>query len=135
MKRKDIRAKVWCIVLVTVMSFILCGCSGYTSSYKAMVLVQSNTKDSAFMSFSTFEGTIVFKLKAKTGAKLSYSAKLSEGSAKVYCDTDGTKKELFDVASGEEISAELDDLGSGTVYIIVETDGKCEEGDMHFDIV
>ena len=114
----------------------LTGCGSYSSSWKATIMVQSNESDSAYMRFSTFEGTMVFKLKPGKGenAKLNYSAKLESGDATIYYDCDGTKKELAHVSAGDDISSSIDDLGDGKIYIIVESDGQCKEGDFNFDI-
>ena len=52
----------------------------------------------------------------------------------VYVDYDGTKKELFKLSDGEEINSSLKDLKEGTVYVIFETDGKCENGEFEFEL-
>lgn len=127
------------MLIVIVMLFgMLCmtGCAKYTSSWSASLYVHSNTSDSASMSFWTFTGTEVQTLKCKdeTGT-LKYSAKLEIGSATVYIDYDGEKKELFKIGAGEEIEDSFDGLKKGKIYVIVETDGKCEEGKFEFAIV
>lgn len=114
----------------------LAGCSKYRSKYRAVGFVHSNVSDSAFMNFFEFDGRNVFTLKSKNaGEKLKYSAKLETGAIKVYYDTDSGKKELFSVGAGDEISSSIDLPSTGKIYIIVETDGKCENGDLHFEIV
>ena len=94
------------------------------------------------MSFWKFDGTIVFKLKCKDSGKevLKYSGKLEDkneeedGTITVYYDDDGTKKELFTLKNGESVEATLNKLNEGTVYIIVETDNRCENGELEFNI-
>ena len=127
------------MLIVIVMLFgMLCmtGCAKYTASWSASLYAHSNTSESASMSFWTFTGTEVqtLKCKDKTGT-LKYSAKLEIGSATVYIDYDGEKKELFKIGAGEEIEDSFDGLKKGKIYVIVETDGKCEEGKFEFVIV
>ena len=123
------------LLLLTVIAvFGLTGCSNYSSHYKAMMYVHSNTSDKAEISFSTFEGTGVYKLKCRDSSeKLKYTGKLDKGSATVYYDNNGTKTELFRVGAGEEVDSVLEGLEKGTIYIILETDGKCEEGKFVFE--
>ena len=123
------------LAAVTLLAVCLSGCGKYKSHYSATAFVHSNESDAAFMSFWQFEGTMVFQLKCKEAEKsLSYTAKLETGSATVYYDCDGTKTEWFTVDAGDERQDTLDGLKPGTVYIIVETDEKCEDGDFRFDI-
>lgn len=124
------------LLAVLCFSFALVGCGRYTSHYKAVLHVHSNSADSASISFHKFEGSEVFKLKCKGDktAKLQYSGKLEEGSLTVYYDCGGTKTELFSVKSGDEINAKSDALPAGTVYVILETNAKCTDGAFGFEI-
>ena len=127
--------KLLTVVLVACLLFSLAGCSAYRSHYKAVGFVHSNTPGSAFMSFYEFDGTMVFNLKNKnTGEKLNYSAKLETGTVTVYYDTNGTKTELFRLGTGGQIASLLDLPSTGKICIIVETDGKCSNGDFRFNI-
>ena len=125
--------------LALILAAALCftGCGKYLSSYSAFGLVYSNTSDSAFMRFSSFEGTKAFNMECtgESGGRVTYSAKLGSGSAVVFIDNDGTKTELFSVSAGEEAVSGTFELNRGPVYIIVETDGKCGDGDLNFGIV
>ena len=86
------------------------------------------------MSFASFEGSMVFKLKCESAdEKINYNAKLEDGSAKVFYDSNGTKTELFSVNSGDAIGASGGVLQKGTVYIIVETSEEGKGG--RFDFV
>lgn len=116
--------------------FGLIGCSKYSSHYNAVGHVYSSDSDSARTSFMEFEGTEVFKLKCKSKniAGITYSGKLEMGSATVYCDCGGTKTELFSIHSGEEVDSCYDYLPEDTVYIIIETSEKCQNGDFTFEI-
>ena len=123
------------ILLVSVFLLItLTGCGKYSSSYKAVAFVHSNETDSAFMSFYSFEGRMIFKLKSSAEGDLKYTAKLESGNAAVYYDFYGTKQELFSISAGEEIDSHGGYIESGTVYIIVETDGSCQNEEFHFSL-
>lgn len=107
-------------LVATVMALLLLplfGCNRYTSNYKAVAFAHTNTTKHASMSFSSFEGTMVFKLKCESEDEtINYSAKLENGSAKVFYDCNGTKTE-FSVNSGEDISDVGGVLQKGTVYV------------------
>ncbi|MBR5773018.1 MAG: hypothetical protein IKY00_07360 [Clostridia bacterium] len=122
-------------VLLIICFILLSGCSAYYSKYNAVAFVHSNTSDNAFMSFYQFEGTMVFKLKNKSDAGvIKYTAKLEKGSAEVYCDDAGTKTLMCSVNSGQSVESASPPLKAGTVYIIVQSNGKCENGDFWFDL-
>lgn len=124
------KAVVLLISLLLLFSFT--GCGQYTSSYKAVGFVHSNRSDSAFMSFYSFDGRMVFKLKNAHHGSLSCSASLETGSAAVYAVRGGEKTALFSVTGGDELDLCSEELGNGSVYVIVETDGKCENGSFDF---
>ena len=115
----------------------LSSCVRYSSHYMAVGFVHSNTPDSAAMSFSSFEGTMVFKLKCegRQGDCITYGAVLESGSAKIYYDCGDGKTELFEISSGCDLNDRSGELKKGTVYIIVETDEKCTEGIFSFLVV
>lgn len=131
------RNKLASVFLVPVMLFCLVftSCDRYNSSFMAMMLVTSNTSQKASMSFSSFKGTKVFKVKCKEeGETLSYSGHLDKGELSVYYDDDGTKKMLFTIKDGEQVEEKSEELSKGTVYIIVETEGKCSDGKLEFSV-
>ncbi len=133
MKKALSTASIAIIMLLSL--FSLFGCNKYTSSYKAVAFVHTNTSKNANMSFSSFEGTMVFKLKCENeNEKIEYSARLESGSAKVFYDCSGTKIELFSVNAGDDISDIGGALKKGTVYIIVETSEVGKNGRFDFDI-
>ena len=122
-------------MLAVLSLFGLVGCGKYQSHYSAVMHVHTNTSDSGTMSFSKFEGTETFTLKCTdSGQKLKYSGKLDKGNATVYYDNGGNKTELFKVSAGEEIDSTLEGLEKGKLYIIIETDGKCEDGSFDFEL-
>ena len=126
--------KIVILLVSAILILSLTGCGKYTSSYKAVGFVHANDSDSAFMNFYSFEGRMVFKLKSSGEGDLKYMAKLESGSATVYYDFYGTKEELFSISAGEELDAHGGYVESGTVYIIVETDGPCQNGDFQFSL-
>ena len=132
------KKRAFTVVIVAVMACLLlalCGCSKYNSNYSATGLVQTSTEKSASMSFSSFKGTIVFKLKCESAdEKIHYSAKLESGSAAVYYDSNGEKTELFSVNSGDDINEVGGVLQEGTVYIIVEMSESGKNGQFSFDV-
>ena len=119
-------------ILVAICLFCLAGCSKYTSHYSALMMVTTNTSKAASISFSSLDGTRAFKL--KSDGHLNFSAKLGEGSATVFYDSNGTKNELFSISGGQEIQSSTIAVNPGTVYVIVQTDGKCKEGRISFDV-
>jgi len=125
-------------LMVMMMAWImgLAGCSGYASSFKTTMCVTTNTSKDASLSFSTLEGTKVFQMKVDKNAEgvLKYSGKLDGGSATVYYDDNGTKKKLFSVGAGEKVEQSVEGLETGKLYVIIETDGKCEEGNFTFEV-
>lgn len=124
-----------CILLVSaILIVMLTGCGKYTSGYNAVGFVHSSDSDSAFMNFYSFKGRMVFKLKSSGEGELKYTAKLESGNAAVYYDFFGTKQELFSIYSEEELDSHGGYVEAGTVYIIVETDGTCKNGEFRFSL-
>lgn len=126
------KAGVLLVALILLLS--LAGCGKYSSSYKAVAFVHSNESASAFMSFYSFDGRMVFKLKSGGEGDIGFSAKLESGSAEVYYDFYGTKQKLFSVSGGDEIDSHGGYVEAGTVYVIVETNGECLNGEFRFDL-
>ena len=141
MKRKAIAGLVALAVLVAGgMIFLVYRETGgfrYRSSYVTTMCVTSSDSDSASISFSTMKGTRVFRLKydGHAGGCIGYNGKLDAGKITVYYDNDGTKKELFTLEAGGTVNASGGELTEkGPVFIIIETDGKCEEGKLEFSL-
>lgn len=126
--------KTLTVIVAAFMLLSLVGCSKYPSKYKAVGFVHSNESSSAFMDFYSFDGRIAFKLKSTGEGDLKYSAKLESGSATVYYDFYGTKTELFSISSGDEINSHGGYIEAGTVYVIVETNGECQNGNFRFSL-
>lgn len=129
-----------CLVLVLILTLAtLCGCNGYVNHYSATILITFCQGDEASMEFDSFEGTYNFKLKGKNDSDhtLDYEANLIEGEMNVYIGVDEGKELLFTVKGGEtyDETIALDDKydDERTVYIILESVGKCADGDFEFE--
>lgn len=125
-------------LILTILLFAvnLTGCSRYTSSYRAVGFVHSANSGAASMTFLSFEGTIVFRLKPGRAlpANLIYNGSLESGKATVWIDCGGTKTELFSVEGGEAMQGSCNPPEGHAFYILVETDGECRGGDFLFDL-
>ena len=129
-----------CFVLALIFSLVtLCSCEGYVKSYAATILITSCEGDEASMEFDTFKGTYNFKLR-RDGAPqhtLDLEASLAEGEMNVYIGVDGKKELLRTVRGGEtyDETITLDDKydNEKTIYVILESTGKCVDGNFEFD--
>ncbi len=122
-----------------VMLFMLCSCGGYVKSYSATILITSGHGDEASMKFDTFKGSYNFKLKRDGAAEhtLDLDASLGEGEMNVYIGVGGEKELLLTVKGGENYDetitlAEKYD-NEKAIYIILESVGKCVDGDFEFE--
>ena len=132
--KKIVLFVVVCMMIVGSLSG--CNVSKYTSHWNAVAFVHSNTSQNANMSFSSFEGTIVYELRCKGEEKmLHYSSALESGSADVFYDNSGEKVLMFSVKGGSDADGFVSDLQKGKIYIIVETTGTCTEGQFKFEII
>ena len=114
----------------------LAGCGKYVSSYSAVMHVRHNDSDSAWTSFHEYRGTDVFTLKfGGETAKIRYTGTLETGSLTVYYDRGDAKEVLFTAKAGEEIDACSEPFSAETVYVILETDETCKDGNFSFEIV
>ena len=136
------KKRFWIAVAALLLALCLTGCgirfldgvSKYVSSYSATMLVRSETSRSASLNFSTLKGRIVYELRSGGSDAIAASAKLGEGIATVWYDADGTKTEWFTVTAGEDVEVSTAPLEKGTVYVIIETDGKCRDSSFRFDV-
>ena len=132
--------KKLCFTFVLIFILVmLCSCEGYVRSYSATILITSCHKDEANMEFDTFKGTYNFKLKRDDTAEhtLDFEASLAEGEMNVYIAVDGERELLRTVKGGEacDETIVLDDKydNEKTIYIILESTGKCADGDFEFE--
>ena len=132
--------KKTCFVLALILTlFMLCSCGGYVKSYSATILITSGYGDEASMKFATFKGSYNFKLKRDGNPEhaLDLDASLGEGEINVYIGVGGEKELLLTVKGGETYDetitlAEKYD-NEKTIYIILESIGKCVDGDFEFE--
>ncbi len=122
------------IAALAVLLLAAAGCSRYTSSYSAVGFVHSNGKHSAFLSFHSLSGRMVMTLRTREAGLLGCEAKLEEGNLRVYCDSDGDRRELFSLSAGQDVDLEFWDMTAKKVHIIVETDGRCRNGYLEFEM-
>ena len=129
-----------CFVLALILTlFMLCSCGGYVKSYSATILITSGHGNEASMKFDTFKGSYNFKLKRDDAAEhtVDLDASLGEGEMNVYIGVGGEKELLLTVKGGETYDetitlAEKYD-NEKTIYIILESVGKCIDGDFEFE--
>ena len=132
--------KKFSLVLVLILALVtLCSCGGYVKNYSATILITSCQGDEASMEFDTFKGTYNFKLRRDGSAEhiLDYEASLAEGEMNVYIGVSGEKELLFTIKGGEsfdtKISLDSKYDNEKKVYIILESIGKCVDGDFEFE--
>lgn len=129
-----------CFVLMLMLTLVmLCGCEGYVKSYSATILITSCHGDEASMEFGSFKGTYHFKLRRDGAAEhtLECEASLAEGEINIYIGVDGEKEFLRTVRGGESCDETivLDDQydNEKSIYVILESVGKCKGGDFEFE--
>ena len=128
-----------CFILLLMLTFVMfCGCGGYVKSYSATILITSCQGNEGNMEFDTFKGTYNFKLRRYGVAEhaLDFEASLAEGEMNIYICVAGEKELLLTVKGGEfyDETIALDDKydNQKTIYIILESVGKCVDGDFEF---
>ena len=123
-------------MLVLCLTLSACG-SKYASKYSSSTMVTTNTSNEASVSFGTFSGTYVMKFKNSGDEKavITYNATLEKGNIKVYYDYNDEKLDLFEIGNDGSIKGKTEAFTSGkTVYVIIESDGKCNEGSFSFTL-
>ena len=118
-----------------VLCFTLCACGNkYATRYSATAMVSTNTSNTASVSFDSFSGTYVMKFDNKGGeAYITYEAALGQGNIKVYYDFNDEKLDLFEIATDGHVEGKTEVFtGNKTVYVIIESDGECNEGSFSF---
>ncbi len=119
-----------------VLCFTLSACGNkYVSRYNAMLMVRTNTSNKASVSFDSFSGTYVMQLKNNSADEvyIDYEGTLGEGNIKVYYDFNDEKLNLFDIETDGSVDGKTETFtGNKTIYIIIESDGKCSDGSFSF---
>ena len=129
-----------CFILVLILILaMLCSCGGYVKNYSATILITSCYGDEASMKFDSFNGTYNFKLRRDGVAEhtLDIEADLDEGEMNIYIGVDGEKELLCTVKGGESYyeTITLDNKydNEKAIYIILESTGRCKNGDFEFE--
>ena len=129
-------ASVIIAVVTLVLCFTLSACGNkYVSHYSATLMVRTNTSNKALLSFGSFSGTYVMQLKNNSADEvfITYEATLGEGNIKVYYDFNDEKLNLFEIEANGSVDRKTETFtGNKTIYIIIESDGKCNEGSFSF---
>ena len=129
-------AKIIIATALLVLCFALSACgNSYSNNYSSTAMTTENTPTKASVSFDTFSGTYVIKLR-NTGddeAVIAYNATLKQGNIEVYYDFNGEKLSLFEIGPDGSVKEKTEAFtGKKTIYIIIESDGKCNEGSFSF---
>ena len=123
-------------VTMLVLCFTLSACENkYASHYSAMMMVRTNTLHKASVSFDNFSGIYVMKFKNVGDERsfITYNATLEEGNIRVYYDFNDEKLNLFEIGTDGSIEGKTETFTSNkTIYIIIESDGKCNVGSFSF---
>ncbi len=126
--------------IIAVATLVLCitlsACATkYVSHYSSSSMVTTGTSDKASLSFGSFSGTYVMKFQ-NNGADevyITYEATLGEGNIKVYYDYNDEKLDLFEIKTNGSVDSKTETFtGNKTVYVIIESDGKCKDGSFSF---
>ena len=131
--------KIGFVLVLMLTLALLCSCGGYVKKYSATILITSCQGDEASMEFDTFKGTYNFKLRRDGAAEhsLDFEASLTEGEMNVYIGVDGEKELLRTVKGGESYDETIALDGKydneKAIYIILESVGKCVDGDFKFE--
>ena len=129
-------------VIIATMALVLCfalsACEvKYASHYSSTFMTTTNTQEEASVTFDSFSGTYVMKLKNTSDEEtgLSYNAALKEGSIKVYYDFNDEKLTLLEIGAGGSKEGKTEAFtGNKTIYVIIESDGKCTDGSFSFTL-
>lgn len=130
-------ARVIFVTALLALCFMLsaCGNDGYVSNYSGTAIVTTKTSNKASISFGSFSGTCAMQLQNNGGGEafITYNATLEEGSIKVYYDFNGEKLDLFEIGTNGSVEGKTEAFtGNKTIYVIIESDGKCNEGSFSF---
>ena len=98
-------------------------------------MTTTSTSNRASVDFDSFSGTYVMKFQ-NNGADevyITYEATLGEGNIKVYYDYNDEKLNLFDIETNGSVDSKTETFtGNKTIYVIIESDGKCKDGSFSF---
>lgn len=127
-------------VIIAVATLVLCimlsACGNrYSSHFNSSVMISKNNATDASVSFDGFSGTYVIKFDSKGTDEvfISYDAKLGDGNIKVYYDFNEEKLDLFEIGTNGSEKGKTEAFTTDkTIYIVIESDGKCKDGSFSF---
>ncbi len=123
-------------LVIAAVTFTFISCETDTDNYSATMLVKTSGLDHCEASFASLKGTLVLNatVPADTDGTIHYDAELAKGDITVYYDIDGTKNLLFSIKGGEESDGHAGTVQKGDkVTVIIETNGKAENGDIEIE--
>ena len=132
--KKFVSVIIATVALIFCFTLSACG-NKYVSHYSAMLMVRENTSNKAAVTFDNFSGTYVMKLKNNGVDEvfITYEATLREGNIKVFYDFHDEKLNLFDIKTDGSVDSKTETFtGNKTIYIIIESDGTCNDGSFSF---
>ena len=131
--------KIFVLFILAFALITLFGCQAYVNSHVATFMNTSSFGDEASIEFDSFKGSYSLKLR-RDGAPestLEIEASLVEGEMNIYIGVDGEKELLLTLYGGESIdkTVTLDKKyeNEKTVYVILEANEKCFDGDFEFE--
>ena len=131
-------ARVIIAAAALVLCFTLSACGNkYVSRYSAMLMVRENAPNKGSVSFDSFNGTYVIQLKNKSADEvfINYEATLGEGNINVYYDFNDEKLNLFEIETDGSVDGKTETFtGNKTIYIVIESEGKCRDGSFSFTL-
>ncbi|MBD5131993.1 MAG: hypothetical protein HDT28_05310 [Clostridiales bacterium] len=130
--------KVIIAVMTAVLCFSLSACGNkYSSNYSSKKMIEKSNSTESSVSFDGFSGTYVMKLKSngEDEVYITYTATLAEGKINVYYDYNDEKLDLFEIETNGSVNSKTEAFtGNKTIYVIIESDGKCGEGSFLFTL-
>lgn len=132
--KKFVSAIIAVVTLALCFTLSACG-NKYASHYSSTLMVTTNTSNKASVSFDSFSGTYVMQLKNNGTDEvfISYEATLGKGNIDVYYDFNGEKLSLFTIEGNGFVDSKTEAFKSNkTIYVIIESDGKCNAGSFSF---
>lgn len=130
--------KAYILLALMLAMLMLCSCGGYVKSYSASILITSQLNNEANIEFKTFKGSYNFKFRNSDATEhtLDIDASLGEGEMNIYVGAGGEKELLRTVKGGESCdeTISLDKYADEkSIYVILESNGKCVDGDFEFE--
>lgn len=114
---KNSKHKLIILISILVTTLFIMGCSG--GNYTTTLCIQNDTKNSMYMSYSSFHGYKFTTLKLRKGTKLTLNINVTtkKGNLKVTL-TDENSKQLFKVENPEKALTKVIKIDRDGIYKI-----------------